>query len=89
MAKKIVVKAVVAVILTLVIGLISNSLMPILGNDVALLQLQNYDDYFVAMNVWHNIQNGLNVAVGIVWVVTACLIGRDIYKGIKNKKETT
>ena len=89
MVKKIVVKAAVAVILTLVIGLISNSLMPILGNDVALLQLQNYDDYFVAMNVWHNIQNGLNVAVGIVWAVTACLIGRDIYKEIKNKKETT
>lgn len=89
MAKKILVKAVVAAILTLVIGLISNSLMPILGNDIAILQLQNYDEYFVAINTWHNIQNGLNVVIGIVWAVTACLIGRDIYKEIKNKKETT
>lgn len=89
MVKRVVLKVIVAIVLTIAIGALSSSLMPLLGNDVALGQLQNDDTYFVAMNAWYSLQNWLSFATGIVWLITIGLIVKDIYKEIKNKKETT
>ena len=83
MVKKILIKLVIAIIITTIIAWVSNSLMPILGNDVALGQLQNDDAYFVAMNAWQDLQNWLGIATAIVWLVIVYLIGKDIYKEIK------
>ena len=86
MKKKIVIKIVIAIILTVIIGFISSSLMPILGIDVALSQLENDDAYFIAMQSWHQIQNCLGVAAGLIWLVCIALIIKDVYNFIKNKK---
>ena len=86
MVKKIVLKVIVAIVLTIVIGVLSNSLLPLLGNDIALGQLQNNDAYFVAMNIWYNLQNWLLAVTCIVWLVTIGLVVKDIYKEIKNKE---
>lgn len=87
MKKKVITKLVVAAILTVIICLISNSLMPLFGNDVALGQLEHDDAYFIAMNTWHTINYWMTMAAAIVWIVTGGLITRDIYKYIKIKKE--
>ena len=87
MKKKVMTKLVVAVILTVIICLISNGLMPLLGNDVALGQLEHDDAYFVAMNTWYTINYWMTVATAVVWIVTGGLITKDIYKYIKIKKE--
>ena len=86
MAKKIGFKVVIALVITIILSFISSSLMPTFGNDVALGQLQNEDYYFVAMQAWHNIQNWLSVITGIIWLVTAIFIIKDIYQKIKEKQ---
>ena len=95
MVKKIVLRLAIAIVFTILIGVISNSLMPILGNDVAISQLQYDDAYFIAMNTWHSLQNWLSLGAAIVWFATAWLIVKDVYKAIKihnlikNTKENT
>ena len=83
MVKKIVLKIVVAIVLTVLISFVSNSLMPILCNDIALGQLQHDDAYFLAMEAWYRIHNWLGVATAIVWLIVTALIGKDIYNAIK------
>ena len=87
MVKKIAIKMVIAILITVLIGFISNSLMPILGNDVALGQLQNDDAYFVAMQAWQTTQQWLSLAIAAVWAVVIALITKDVYIEMKNKKE--
>ena len=87
MKKKIVVKLIVALVLTIIIGVVSNTLMPLLGNDVAVGQLQHDDAYFIAMQAWYSTQYWLGIAAAAVWAVTGGLIAKDMYNYIKNKKE--
>lgn len=87
MKKKILVKLIIAIILTIIIGAISNTFMPLLGNDVAIGQLQNDDAYFIAMQAWHTAQYWLGIVAALVWIITGDLIAKDMYNYIKNKKE--
>ena len=84
MKKKILVRLILAVVLTLIIGFVSDSLMPIFGNDIALGQLEHEDFNFVAMQTWQNLQNWLTIVVVVIWTLTAAFIIKDFYK---NKKE--
>ena len=86
MAKKIGFKVIVALVITIILSFVSSSLMPTFGNDVALGQLQNEDYYFVAMQAWHNTQNWLSAITGIIWLVTAIFIIKDIYQKMKEKQ---
>lgn len=87
MKKKILVKLIIAIILTIIIGAISNTFMPLLGNDVAIGQLQNDDAYFIAMQAWYTAQYWLGIAAALIWIITGGLIAKDMYNYIKNKKE--
>ena len=87
MKKKILVKLIIAIVLTIIIGAISNTFMPLLGNDVAIGQLQNDDAYFIAMQAWHAVQYWLGIAAALLWIITGGLIAKDMYNYIKNKKE--
>lgn len=87
MKQKIIVKFLIAVLITLAIVIVSRSLMPILGNDVAIGQLENDDFYFVAMNTWHQTNYYLGLVTAAVWALFGASISIDIYKYIKNKKE--
>ena len=80
MKYKILMKLVIAILITIVIGMISTALMPILGNDIAIDQLKNDDAYFVAMQAWYSINNWLSLAAAAVWAWFAASIGVDIYK---------
>lgn len=84
MKKKILIRLVLAIVLTLIVGFVSDSLMPIFGNDVALDQLEHEDFNFVAMQAWQNLQNWLTIAVAAIWTLTTAFIIKDFYK---NKKE--
>ena len=85
MKKKILVKIIIGVILSLLIVFITNSLMPVMGNEVALGQLENDNTYFLAMQEWQNLQNRLSAVNICVWMVICMLIGIDIYEYIKKK----
>lgn len=85
MKHKILMKLVIAILITIVIGMISTTLMPVLGNDIAVDQLKNDDAYFVAMQVWYSTNNWLSLAAAAVWALFTVSIGVDIYKHYKNK----
>lgn len=85
MKYKILMKLAIAILITIVIGMISTALMPILGNDIAVDQLKNDDAYFVAMQAWHSVNNWLSLATAAVWAWFTASVGVDIYKHYKNK----
>ena len=85
MKYKILMKLVIAILITIAIAMISTTLMPILGNDIAVDQLKNDDAYFVAMQAWYSTNNWLSLAAAAVWAWFAASIGVDIYKHYKNK----
>ena len=85
MKHKILMKLVIAILITIAIVMISTTLMPILGNDIAIDQLKNDDVYFVAMQAWYSVNNLLSFVVAAVWAWFAASIGVDIYKHYKNK----
>lgn len=85
MKHKILMKLVIAILITIAIAMISTVLMPILGNDIAIDQLKNDDAYFVAMQAWYSVNNWLSLAAAAVWAWFAASVGVDIYKHYKNK----
>ena len=85
MKHKILMKLVIAILITIAIEMISTTLMPILGSDIAIDQLKNDDAYFVAMQAWYNTNNWLSLAAAAVWAWFAAGTGVDIYKHYKNK----
>ena len=85
MKHKILLKLAIAILITIAIAMISTTLMPVLGNDIAIDQLKNDDVYFVAMQAWYNTNNWLSLAVAAVWAWFAASAGVDIYKHYKNK----
>lgn len=87
MKRKIIVKFLIALLISFAIMAVSQSLMPILGNDVAIGQLENDDFYFVAMNTWHQTNYYLGLVAAVVWAIFGASISVDIYKYMKNKKE--
>ena len=87
MKRKIIVKFLIALLISFAIVAVSQSLMPILGNDVAIGQLKNDDFYFVAMNTWHQTNYYLGLVAAAVWAIFGASISIDIYKYMKNKKE--
>lgn len=86
MKKKVLLKIVIAVLITIAIAFISQALMPILGNDIAIDQLKNDDTYFIAMQAWHNTQNWLSLGLAMLWAGIFASISIDVYKFYKNTK---
>ena len=84
---KIIILLTVAILITVAIGFISNTLMPLFGNDVALGQFENDDAYFVAMQSWHRLNNYLSVTASIIWLVVIANIANIVYKNYKNKNK--
>ena len=86
MKQKVLLKIVIAVLITIVIAFISQALMPVLGNDIAIDQLKNDDAYFIAMQAWHNTQNWLSLGLAMLWAGIFASISIDVYKFYKNNK---
>ena len=87
MKRKVIVKFLIALLISFAIMVVSQSLMPLLGNDMAIGQLKNDDFYFVAMNTWHQTNYYLGLVAAAVWAIFGASISVDIYKYMKNKKE--
>lgn len=85
MKKKVLTKLLIAILLSLILALISNSMMPLLGNDIAIGQLEQDDGYFIAMNTWYKTNYYLGLAGAAIWAITGISICIDVSKFIKNK----
>lgn len=81
--KKTIRKIVIFAFLMIVITAITQSMSPIVSNNLALTQMQNSDETFVLMDTYNKIRPifSLVYSVIIVWFVYG--IGRDTYKFVK------
>lgn len=76
-----------AIVICAVISTTLSAFMPTFTNQMAMGQLENDDFAFAAWTMWSNVQNSLYAAEGIVWLVAAIFIGKDVYKYFKTRKE--
>lgn len=85
--KKTAIKLVIFSFILIVVSSIYQAVFPIIANDIALTQMQNYADSFVIVEMLTTIQK---IAVAVKWIVIIVFmfaIGRDTYKFTKTIKE--
>ena len=89
--KKLVVKSMVkifiAVAICAIISIVFTNFAPHISNDMALGQLENDDFAWSAMQTWNNFVSAARYAQVGIGVICTGMIGADIVKFIKNRKE--
>ena len=91
--KKTVRRTFVFVFIMIVVSAISQSLAPVITNELALTQMENSNELFILMNTYNKIKPIFNAlySCAILWFVLT--LGRDTYKfaksinNIENEKE--
>lgn len=85
--KKTAIKLVIFSFVLIVVSSIYQAIFPIIANEIALTQMQNYADSFVIVEMLTTIQK---IAIAVKWIVIIVFmsaIGRDTYKFTKTIKE--
>ena len=89
--RKLIVKCLTKLIIVLVIcgtlGIIADSIYPILLNNVAMGQLENDNFYFVIVNEWDAIVRIIAVFQSIIAGIGLYYISNDIYNYFNRKRE--
>ena len=70
---KIITKIVVAVLICVWLASFANGFAPIIGNDIALGQLENSDANFALMQAWTQLQNRIHMTQGGIGAL--CVLG--------------
>ena len=81
------VKMAIAVGLCIIISLIVTDYFPIISNEMAVNQLENSNENWIAMNEWYQIQNYVNYAFTIIGFICLFSIGNDFYRMKKRNEE--
>lgn len=85
--KKTAIKLVIFSFILIVVSSIYQAIFPIIANQIALTQMQNYADSFVIVKMLTTIQK---IAVAVKWIVIIVfmsIVGCDTYKFTKTIKE--
>lgn len=85
--KKTAIKLVIFSFILIVVSSIYQAIFPIIANEIALTQMQNYADSFAIVEMLTTIQK---IAIAVKWIVIIVfmsVIGRDTYKFTKTIKE--
>lgn len=85
--KKMITKIVVFVFIMIVITSITQSVSPVISNEMALTQMQNSNEMFVMMNTYNKIKPLVGVAYFGITALFTYTIVRDIYKFFKTTDE--
>ncbi len=73
--------------LMIVVAAITQSIDPIVSNEMALTQMQNSNELFVFMSTYNKVKAIINVVFTIIIIWFTGTIARDTYKFFKNQKE--
>ena len=84
--KKIIVKIIIFTLIMSMVSIVGQSISSIVGNYVAMGQMQNDDFSFVIMNVYNHSKLIFNTAYTIVILWFVYTLGRDTYKFVKINK---
>lgn len=82
--KRTVIKTVALIIVLMIISAIVNH--PVLNNELAMTQMENSNELFIAWDTYNRIQSALPVVYSAIWIVYIVGIGADVYKFIKRKE---
>lgn len=80
---KIAVKIILLVTL-LFIGMIADSIGPVMTNDLAMTQMSNSDAVLVAMNTYNQIRPIISITYGVIICLMLFWIARDLVKFAKS-----
>ena len=82
---KIAVKTILLVVL-LLIGMIVDSIAPIITNDLAMTQMENSNALFVVMSSYNQFKPIVSITFGIVICLVAFSLARDLVKFAKSSE---
>ena len=87
--KKTVKKLFLFVFLCIIFSAVTQSVRPLVYNEIALSQMDNTPESFVIMEIYNRIRPAINLVYGgiIVWFTYS--IGRDTYKFVKTIEHET
>ena len=86
--KKTIRRTMIFAIVMIIVAAISQSMAPVISNELALTQMQNDNVMFVAMNTYNKIKPIFNALYSCVILWFVCTLGRDTYKFVKNINTT-
>ena len=81
-------KLILYLVFLVLIAALLQPVIIIVENQVALSQMQNSDDSFVAMNVLNVVRSIRPALYFGLWLLFTCTVARDTYKFIKCKGES-
>ena len=81
---KIVVKVFFLIVL-LIIGIVVDSMAPVITNDLAMTQLENSDALLVTVNTYNQIRPVVSISYGIIVCLFAFSLARDLMKFAKSE----
>lgn len=88
LARKILVKLIVYIILLGMIAAVLQSVEPLVSAEIALGQMENSNESFVVLNSYNWLKSIRHAVYFVAWLMFTSTIARDVYKFIKNKGET-
>lgn len=86
--RKLVKKGVIFAFLMIVVTAVGQSIAPIVTNNLALTQMQNSDEMFVAMETYSKLKPIVNITYAGIFVWFGCGIVKDICKFNKSINTT-
>lgn len=81
-------KVLVFVFCMIVLSSIGQAMSPVISNEMAMTQMENSNELFVAMDTYNRLKPVWTGAFTLVVVLFVYTIFRDIYKFIKNRINT-
>ena len=86
---KSIIKIAAKVIFLIVITIIATAIVqsPVITNDLAMTQMQNSDDLYIAVSVYEKFIPVANFILTMARLLIAFSIGNDIYKLVNKEKE--
>lgn len=89
--RKLIIKCLIKLIIILVIcgtlGIVADSIYPILLNNAAMGQLENDNLYFVIVNEWNTIVRIIAIFQSIIAGIGLYYISKDVYNYFNRKRE--
>ena len=84
---KTITKIIVFAFCMIMLASIGQAMSPVISNELALTQMENSKELFVAMDTYNRIRPLVTTAFTLIVVMFVCANIRDIYKFIKTVKE--
>ena len=77
-------RTLIFVIVMFIVAAITQSISPVITNQMALTQMETSNELFIAMNTYNKLKPVVTIIYSCVILWFVCTLGRDTYKFVKN-----